>query len=237
MSRAVENIKYVAACAAVFLLVGFCADQVSSTEPAHDAAGAPKNIYEQTILLKHEGSMKCTGTLVGNGKVLTAGHCLFGTSPTQKRAVNMTATDADGNEVDLKVTKHQRVPGPTRTPNQDARDDGLHDWAILEIVDEDYTPPETALLNCNYEPEIGQTLHTAGFPAKLKGNFVHNAVRVNSLGSGGTNFIGLSGAILGGMSGGGVYYEGRLVGINSHSMTSEPFAFATTIGDACKALD
>jgi len=52
MSRTVENIKYIFACIGVFMLVGFCTAQVSGAQPAHDAAAAPENIREQTVLIK-----------------------------------------------------------------------------------------------------------------------------------------------------------------------------------------
>jgi V8-like Glu-specific endopeptidase len=220
----------VLACVAVFMLVGFCTDQVSNAEPAHDAAAAPENIREQTVLINVNGQQTCTGTLVGDGKVVTAGHCL-------RRQGDITMVDVHGHEYRVLETEHEAVP--TDNPTEENRQDGnVTDWAILEIAADFYTPPETAELGCDYEPEIGDRLAAAGFPGPLKGDFIHSILRVNAVKAGGDEFIATDGLVIGGMSGGGYYDEqGRLVGIVSHGQRGSGLQFGASLEGVCQALD
>jgi S1-C subfamily serine protease len=229
MSRAVENIKVILGYFALAMFLGFLADAVSA-EPAHDAAAAPENIREQTVLIKKDGEQLCTGTLIGDGKIVTAGHCLRGGG-------DLTMVDVHGHEYRVLETEHEAVP--TDSPTEENRQDGnVTDWAILEIAADFYTPPETAELGCGYQPEIGDRLAAAGFPGPLKGDFIHSLLRVNAVKAGGEEFIATNGLVIGGMSGGGYYDEqGRLVGIVSHGQRGSGLQFGSSIEGVCQALD
>lgn len=183
-------IKYIAmggaAAAAVCTAVLLHDVKLSDTTATFDPMSA-------TVVLKTPGGGKCTGTHIGNGTILTAGHC------TDKEGDTLTATFKNGRGFTAETLWKSEA----------------YDVALLRM--EDATDNPSASLDCR-APSVGESIHMIGHPMAMTWIKTGGVVAGEVTGAYGTAWreaLPIDGAMGPGMSGGGAFdADGEVIGIN-----------------------
>lgn len=151
----------------------------------------------------------CSGVYLGNGEVLTAGHCgkITKNNPNAVAHVTTSRDDtpiyAETVRVDMERNKESRM--------------WSSDLALLRL-ERDLKGVSPARISCD-EPELGKTLYAVGMPWGLNWTITKGTVttRLPRNGLDFADWIQLDMTIIGGNSGGPVFdRDGNVVGLISH---------------------
>lgn len=152
----------------------------------------------------------CSGVYLGDGYVLTAGHCVQSTDTYRHFVLSYDSEDRVGAEVVV-----------SDWDKQEGKRGWLNDIGLLKVSRE--PDARRADLDCSPMTRIGEEVYAVGMPKMLrwtvtKGRIITTLPRPEW---GDGNWLQLDITITGGNSGGPVFdWKGDVVGIVSHIMTS-----------------
>ena len=205
--KAKEMLKYIALggttvgaiCAALLLHDVKLSDTVELFDP-----------MTATVVLKTPNGGKCTGTHIGNGTILTAGHC------TDKEGDTLTATFKNGREFTAETLWKSESYDVSLLRMADATVIEIND-GMPHAIDVIASDNPSASLDCR-APAVGESIHMIGHPLAMTWIKTGGVVAGEVTGAYGTAWreaLPIDGAMGPGMSGGGAFdADGEVIGIN-----------------------
>ncbi|WP_156020923.1 trypsin-like serine peptidase [Streptococcus ruminantium] len=175
-------------------------------------------IYPLTIDKSENGSMRCTGTYIGNNHFLTAGHCMTDRNGRINSTKSATVeTNADSHTVAFKMYKKTIFHKKPFKPMQNYA--GFHDFkndvGLIKVTEPSSIPLDTSTtpltVHKNLQSLVGKTVSTIGYSRYFKGDMTKTQGTVLNIEEDGTLTVDFY--IAEQNSGSPVYYNGKMIGI------------------------
>lgn len=174
----------------------------------------PYNLTYSWHVTKTDGqTMRSTGTYIGNGKFLSAGHSITDRYGNYSRSTTAVSIAPDASE-NFKVYSQGNMPFNVM-PGYAGFDDLKNDISITTITEPIAVNEDTQKIRfrvyTNLNKLVGKTVTTAGYSSHTRADFTKSSGKILSVESDGTLIADLGSAKEN--SGSAVYLNGEIIGI------------------------
>lgn len=174
----------------------------------------PYNLTYSWYVTKTDGqTMRSTGTYIGNGKFLSAGHSITDRYGNYDRNTTAVSIAPDASEI-FKVYSQGNMPFSVM-PGYAGFDDLKNDISITTITEPIAVNKDTHKIKfrvySNLNKLVGKTVTTAGYSSHTRADFTKSSGKILSIESDGTLIADLGAAKEN--SGSAVYLNGEIIGV------------------------
>lgn len=193
-------------------------DYIREPIVGEEALSYPNNLIYAWNIDKTDGrDMRCTGMIIGNGKFLSAGHCVTNSEGVYGSWTSASTETNDTHPLEMKMyKKNVFVKSPFRVmPGYEGFEDLKNDVSITNITTPTQLNVDTSSVQIviyrNLYSLIGQTVNTAGYSSHLYSDFTKTSGEVLAVEEDGTLTVDMF--VIRENSGSPVFLNGQLIGV------------------------